>query len=303
MGIENSKRWHWILVAMAVGPMLAYMNGQAEPGAGLRSMSGSEFEREIARKDVPGDNPNLRNVVVHPALVGAYDKPVHVVTMERAVYDQKDKGWRYQPYALQAEVPYVTASSGRRGGPAPAASADRTILTVLSDLAAKSPDSVKYKYAWWEEPKWSYALWTAGSAVAIGGVWPTVLSLLLGAGLGPKPKEEEYDLDRFQSSAGEEESAAKEPAKEMSEEDREKLKTQLDKLEQNIGTAAVMTSAPAPADGAAAGPAPIRQLNGGPVESQVPLEKEEDDKEYKGEFYPVARAPQSKPEEPASRQH
>lgn len=301
MGIENTKRWHWILVSLAVGPLLAFMNGQAEPGAGLRSMSGSEFEREVALKEVPGGNPNLKNVVVHPAIPGAYDKPVHVVTMERAVYDQKDKGWRYQPYALQAEVPYVSyAPGGRRGqsGPAAPISPNRTILNALTDLAAKNPASVKYKYAWWEEPKWSYGLWTAGSVVAIGGIWPTVLSLLLGAGLGPKPKEEEYDLDRFQSSpsSGEEE-AAKPAPKEMSEADREKLHAQIDKLEQNIGTAAVMTAGPNPLapPAASTGPAPIRQLNGGPVELQTPTEKEEDDKEYKGEFYPVARAGQSKP--------
>lgn len=312
MGIENSKRWHWIVVALVVGPALAFMNGQAEPGAGLRSMSGAEFEREVALKEVPGDNPNLKNVVVHPAQIGAYDKPVFVVTMDRAVFDKKEKGWRYQPYALQAEVPYVSSDgAGRRGGPAAASSAsspDRTILDALKDLSAKTP-TIKYKYAWWEEPKWSYGLWSAGSLAAIGGIWPTVLALMLGAGLGPKPKEPEYDLDRFKSSEGETESAAANPApKTMSDDDRQRLHTQLEKLEQNIGSAAVMTDVPAPsqaqgAAGAAGGPAPIRQLNGGPVEMQAPLDKEDEDKEYKGEFYPVARVAQPKAEEPAGKSH
>lgn len=287
MGLENSKRWHWVVVSLAVGPMLAFMNSQAEPGAGLRSMAGTEFEREITLKEVPGEQPNIKNVVVHPPQVGAYEKPVHVVTMDRAVYDRTDKGWRYQKYALQAEVPYVTfGGQGRRPGPqqAPAVSPDRTILTVLSEMKGANP-TIKYKYAWWEEPVWRYSLWTGSSLAVIGGIWPTVILLLIGAGLAPQPKEPKYDLERF--GKGETPGSAPMPEKrEMTEEERSQLASQIDKLEENIGTAAVMTDVPAPTGAAAGGE--IRKLTGGPVEIAA-VEKEEEDKEYKGEFYPVAR--------------
>ena len=56
---------------------------------------------------------------------------------------------------------------------------------------------VTYQFAWWEVPKYQYAIWTAGCLVVIGGIWPTIINLLIGAGLGPKKKEEDYDLNRF----------------------------------------------------------------------------------------------------------
>jgi hypothetical protein len=281
--------------------MLAFMNSQAEPGAGLRSMAGSEFEREITLKEVPGEQPNLKNVVVHPAQVGAYDKPVHVVTLERAVYDRQDKGWRYQPYAMQAEVPYVSYAG--RGGGASAAGSDRTIVSALEEIKSKNA-TVTFRYAWWEEPTWRYALWSGGALAVIGGVWPTVVSLLIGAGLAPKPKEKEYDLERFGKSEASG-TAAGTPSverKEMSDEDRSRLATQLDTLEKNIGSAAVMTDVPGVGKGQPGGAAPIRQLNGGPVEVMA-AEKGDEDKEYKGEFYPVAKVAQPKVGEPVEHTH
>lgn len=289
MGIENVKRWQWVLIGALAGSALAFMNASAEPGAGLRSLSAAEFEREIALKEVPGDQPNLRKVTVHPPLIGAYDKPVYVVTMDRAVYDRKEKGWRYQPYALQAEVPYV--SGPPRSGAAPAVDTNRTVLTALTEMAAKNP-AVKFRYAWWQETRWAYALWMVGSVVAIGGIWPTIVNLLIGAGLGPKPKEKEYDLKRFERPAGaaaEDDALGGKPApKVMSDEERDQLAAQLDKLEKSVNPGSLLTDVPAPVQGQKQGPTPVRQLSGGPVEIQAPLSKEDEDKEYKGEFYPVA---------------
>lgn len=292
MGIENSKRWHWVLVSLVVGPMLAFMNGQREIEAGMRSISGAEFEHEIAAKEVPGGNPNLKDVLVHPAKAAVYGKPVYVLTMQRAIFETDKKGWTYEPYAMEAEVPYISFATSRHrtGKPIPA-DPNRTIVSALSEMAAKNPE-IHYRYAWWEEPRWSYAIWTGGALAVIGGIWPTVLSLLVGAGFGPKVKEKEYDLDRFgKSEAGEEEDPTVKPEKkEMSDDDKANLAAQLDKLEKNIGTAAVMTDVPAPGNAQTDnGPVPIRQLSGGPVEVAA-VAKEEENKEYKGEFYPVAKS-------------
>jgi hypothetical protein len=296
MGIENSKRWHWALAALAVGPMLAFVNLQVEPGASLPTISPAEFEQEVQSRAVPGNRPKLENIVVHHTVPGdqaARGVPVTPVTMTRWMIDAKAGGWKPHQYRLDAETPFITAQGGRRSKPAAPIDKERSVRTVLAEVSAKNP-WIKYKNAWWEEPGTAYAVWTGGALAVIGGVWPTVLSLMLGAGLGPQKKEEEYDLDRFGKGEPAGEEKAPEPvAKEMSEADRERLQTQIRALQENVGTAAVMSGAPAPLIGVAAamagGPAPIRQLNGGPVESQAPAEKEEEDKEYKGEFYPVAR--------------
>ncbi|HZZ44279.1 MAG TPA: hypothetical protein VFE58_15195 [Tepidisphaeraceae bacterium] len=295
MSIANVKRWQWVAMSLVVGPMLAFMNSLGEPGAGLVPTSAPEFEQNVLRHDVPGDLPRIKNIVVYPAEVGANGTPVYLVTLDEAVFDSANKGWNYKKSKFEADVPYVSYNgNGRHMTAIRTAHPDksRTILTALNEIVAKNP-TVKYQYAWWEEPKWSYGLWTAGSVLVIGGIWPVLLSLLVGAGLGPKVEEKEYDLERFGKS--EEEEVKPEPVKkEMSEEDRDKLTEQLDRLEKNIGSAAVMTDVPAPSGVMAAGPAPIRQLSGGPVEVAVGASKEDEDKEYKGEFYPVAKSGQGK---------
>ena len=81
------------------------------------------------------------------------------------------------------------------------------------------------------------AIWGGGAVLLIGGVWPTLLSVMIGAGLGrPKSeKKDDYDLDRFSRSAPEE--AAKPSARTVSADDQEKLRKLRETLERNLAAA------------------------------------------------------------------
>jgi hypothetical protein len=76
--------------------------------------------------------------------------------------------------------------------------------------------------------------------------------------------------------------------------DHQQLNAMLDRLEENTaGVASTSSPVPTGAPGAADGPlhpATTRVLDGKPLEvSQAGAEHSDDPKDYKGEFYPVAR--------------
>jgi hypothetical protein len=61
------------------------------------------------------------------------------------------------------------------------------------------------------------------------------------------------------------------------------------KLEQNLGGFGVQSDGE-PAVGTAVAAPTVKKLDSKPLEA-MEIKKEEDDKDYKGEFYPVARPP------------
>ncbi len=133
-----------------------------------------------------------------------------------------------------------------------------------------------YKGSW--EPAKAYAYWTIGSLIVVGGIWPTVLNLLIGAGLGRPAKEPEYDLSRFK---GEPEKAAAPPAAA----DGASLQSMTDQLEADLLAGAAARGAAAEE---AAEAERVRVLDTSPVESAA-VAGADADKEYGGEYYPVVR--------------
>ncbi len=66
---------------------------------------------------------------------------------------------------------------------------------------------IQYKFNWWETPKATYSMYSAGGFLIIGLIFPTLVQLLTVAGYGRQPKEKnDYALDRF---SGEEPKVAK----------------------------------------------------------------------------------------------
>ena len=120
---------------------------------------------------------------------------------------------KYNPYQLIADVPFKMAGS------APAPRADFTIRDYIDQLR-KNHSEITYRYAWWNLPTAAAAIWGGGAVLLIGGIWPTLVSLMIGAGLGrKKDQESEYDLDRFKGGT---EAAAKSASKAPTAEDHRK---------------------------------------------------------------------------------
>jgi hypothetical protein len=271
MHVQDLKRWHWVAIALVVGLALSYVWTSVEPSI-PRTMAPRTFEQLLVTPPEQG-RPWIANLTVHPP-----DEGVYIVTGEELTTQQGSKNGLYKPFQIVTRTPYVPGGAGR----APAASgSNETILTYLDRVAAQHPH-VRYRYAWERKPMWVYTFWTVGSLLLIGGVWPSLVSLLTGGGLGlTRDKDDNgYDLSRFSSTP---EAGTAKPAATTA--GASQLASVEAELEQKLAGFAI-TGAADDAGGATAGQ--TRKLDGKPLEP-VPAQAEEEDKEYKGEFYPVAR--------------
>ena len=153
-----------------------------------------------------------------------------------------------------------------------------TVLDYLASVRQRHPQ-VGYRVAWWEKPAILYAMWAAGGMIVVGGIWPMLLRLLVGAGFGREfPPEEQYDLSRFK---GEPERSSAPPAMVHEPIDLEQLEALEQELRRSLAAQASASDQPTTE------PRPVAPLNG--TVSDVPLAQTEEHKEYQGEYYPVVR--------------
>ena len=288
MAIDDLKRWHWVVIGAVLGALiaLAQVLGGNEPSANLPSVGRLEFEEDLRAKPRDG-SPVMENITVHPGPRGEPD----LVTFDRRTdwgrFGTRNDGTarqiRYLPHRIYLPRPFKPMM------PAPGAKAgnDYTVRDYLRDLARTEPaGQVAYRYAWWKEPKTAFALWTAGGVLIIGGVWPTVLQFLVGAGFGRRaPKDPDYDLNRFHAGPDQ----AKQDAAVVDPHAVEDHVRQLEEeLARNLSATAAGGFAP---DGAAK--QPVKPLVSAPVEAPAPQGDER--KEYQGEFYPVVKPHHDEP--------
>jgi hypothetical protein len=296
-GIEDVKRWQWALLGIAVGLALAYAQNEFGDDIPARTMDPYTFVTALRRTPYPnGDTPLpwLDRIVVYPRGDDEY-----WVRAQRLEFTDNRRVVVYKTYTL-TDWKGVPASpwgggggGGRRGaagagkaGPAPQAG-EESVLAFMAQTAKRYPH-VKYRYAWWAAPRHRMLTYSAAGLVLIGGIWPTLLKLLTGAGFGrAREPEPDYDLSRFKGEAAPAATAAPPAAS-------EELDAQLLAMEQKL-LAGIGNTAPAPGE-ARPEAAPVRVLKrGGAVdEMEAGVAQDGEDKEYKGEFYPVALKPGEK---------
>jgi hypothetical protein len=274
MHVQDLKRWHWAVIAVVVGLALSYVWSSVEWDENLPTIGQRDFEMGLVTK-FPAEK-HLDNVVVMPPEEGKYKIVAEQVrnTKTAGVIDLR-------PVAYMADTPYKAGQWQNQADEFP------NVREYLKKLKENNPD-VSYKYAWYRETWAIYTLWLGASILLIGGVWPSVVSLMVGAGLGITPEEKgpEYDLDRFKSEA--EKKAAAPTAVDM-----QHLHELEDELEKKL--AAQRAGMPIPEDQPEQAAAAVKKLDGGPLETAGPL-KPGEEHEYKGEFYPVDRGAKKKGE-------
>jgi prepilin-type N-terminal cleavage/methylation domain-containing protein/prepilin-type processing-associated H-X9-DG protein len=149
--------------------------------------------------------------------------------------------------------------------------------------AARQHGHVTFRRAWWATPAAHFTLWTGGAVALIGGVWPGVLGLLVGAGYGRHRPEDDYDLSRFKPEA-----VARPAAPGAVDEAR------IRELEEELVEGLSSGAAPGPAAPKAAPTAP-RPLPP-PAAPEASFESAPAEHDYHGEFYPVDHARAGKSE-------
>jgi hypothetical protein len=270
MNVQDLKRWHWLALSIVVGLALSYVWSSVEWDQNLPTIGQRDFEAGLV---IPFPTQgHLDNVTVMPPVDGR-----HKVVAEQLRNTKTPGVVEFRPVAFMAQAPYVAGQW--RGGD----EEHPDVVEYLKKAQAASPE-VRFNYAWYRETWAIYALWTSAAVLLIGGVWPSVVSLMVGAGLGLKREEKgpEYDLSRFKSEAPKETGHRVPTAEEIAH--MRQLEEELErKLEaQRLGMP-IPEDAPQPATSSAP-----RKLDGGPLET-VAADKPQDEHEYKGEFYPVDR--------------
>lgn len=268
MDFSDVKKWHIALALPVFTAALTFSYLQMEPAANPRTTSPSNFEQALLSRPVGRDKPvpRVQNIRVYPPVDGLY-----TVNFDQLVEDRANDRWLLQPWSFTARSPRPDSN--------------QTILEWLEQLRASNPQQVQFTYEWWREPKRLWSIWGVFTGVLLlwGVVIPGVMWLVRG---GARELKEAATMKPPPPSPAQA-AAATGP----SAEDKARLDEMIDRLEESTATVATATSVAAPAAGTqtpTSAPAP-KILSGKPLEPVAALDKPEEPKEYKGEFYPVAR--------------
>jgi hypothetical protein len=306
MQIEDFKRWHWALLGILAGLIFAYA-WQDHDVAGDKAYDMAEikqnmFERYALSKSSESGQAILQNVRVEPPVKDYENRDRQIVTGKRLRFNPQDKKEYLVPFYFYSSIPYKPHLLPP--GVQPLAK-DATVMDFLA-VAKKANPPLQYRFVWEYQSNWYIVLWAAGGLVVIGGIWPTVLNLLLGAGLG-RPRKTSEDkanedyLRRFGKGAKEAQPAL--AAKGATDADRDRLDEMNAALESQLAGAGVLTdksTSPETDDDsvvAARSDFSIAPLNAEPAEeipigAQVEHEETEEERRRRfaaGDFYPVAR--------------
>jgi hypothetical protein len=169
-----------------------------------------------------------------------------------------------------------------------------TVRDWLTEAAAEYP-WIQFKYAWWRDTKYAQWLWMGSTFVIVGVLWPIVMALLGRSGLGGREMAmQHYDVNRFGKGKPEKKPAAARPKGELSKAGQEQLAAMNQSLMSELEVAGSGAAAAAPV---AAAQQPAKQFVPGPAEPAAAApEKPPEEREFSGEFYPVAH-PAAKPKD------
>jgi hypothetical protein len=264
MGFFNIKPWHIGIGLPIFSGVLLFSYLQIEPRPNPRTTSPVMFENVATGRPVGRSNPQpvVQDVRVYPPVDGLY-----TVNFVQLVADPKEDRWLKQEWSFTAKHPRNNSNE--------------TIIEWFDRLKEQNP-SFTYTYEWWREPGKVWPIWAGSSAVlfAWGVLLPLVIWLVKG---GPgRLKAEMKAVPKSTASAA---------SPVVTAADRDQLDDMIDRLETSTHTDADGNPVPSgtPASNPAAANAP-KILSGKPLEALPDAGKHEEDKEYKGEFYPVAKS-------------
>jgi hypothetical protein len=304
MQIEDLKRWHWALLGVIAGLIFSYA-WQDHDVVGNKYYEMAEikqnmFEREALSKSRESGAAILQDVRVEPPVRDYENNLRQIVTGKRLRFNPKDQKEYLVPFYYYASIPYVWHLPVPGAKPLPA---DATVMDYLAAAHTANP-LLHYRFAWELQSNWFTALWVIGGVVVIGGIWPTVLNMLLGAGLGRPPKsvekkEDEAYLSRFGKDRKPQPVLA---AKGPTDEDRQRLDEMNAALEGQLAAAGLSLTAASQnpstnGDDSVAGEVVVPLGSGiaEPAEVGTPqahaheTEEERRKRFAAGDFYPVAR--------------
>lgn len=267
MGIEDLRWYQWLPIGLALGAAVGGVRlatRERFDDSAARTISAPELNNALA-VGLPDGRPAITGLVVHPPRGDG----VWWVT-----------GTRVRPLQLHADPndagsPLVDVEV-RTPFKMPAREA-----AVWDDLNRSHADfprtALPPSYAWQDTPLAQMGMWSLGIGALLGGVWPPVLTFLIGAGFGRRTTDPAYDLDAFASDSepqGSEHTAAATPG--------------------DAGQEPPPALSAEPQAALSVKPVPVPTLDSEPVRAAHTAS--EGPKDYAGQFYPTqVHAPAPKP--------
>ncbi len=298
MRVEDLKRGHWIVIAILLGAALAWAQGFWNRSV-TQTQAQVQFENLLFRQPVKAADgtvyPYVANIVVYPPVEAGFTMqgeqgeyvPKRCIVRYGILTPAPDQGgWYYKPAITLVGDPY------RPRGRA-AETANFTIRDFLNQVS-ESRDWIKFKYAWWAEPKYSYSMWIGGMVLVLGVIWPTVQNRLVAAGYGRPTEEKEKKPSLFSQLFAREKSTSASSSPEDTERKPASMALSQEDLERIAAMEAELSDFAKGSDRSAGGEGEqreqqtqVRQLNAAPLEAPKVEERPQEEVEYDGEFYPT----------------
>jgi hypothetical protein len=287
MRLERVSWGKWIALALAVGTVIAWLHVTVGQTAVVQTHAQVQFIAMLNRKPVSGGDgkeyPWIKSILVYPAidLMQPYAKATSrkaQVTYQMLTAASKG-AWQYVPKSSLVDDPIDLGGKG----PQP-------LMIYLAGVAKDRP-WVSYRYAYWNEPRWTYTIWVGGSLLLLGVIWPLVLRRLAAAGYAGQEDDDRPSLwqrlfGRKAAASPDADngvaSAAKTSPMSLSEDDLQRIAA----MEAGLGDFKVDHGPGGEVDDEAE--PEIKKLVAGPLDSATAPVKQEVPKEYAGEYYPTA---------------
>lgn len=276
MGVRNVRRWQWVLASLVIGVALGYF--QQLPAENWQKRFGdtitqSQFEEGLTREQ--SGMRWFRDVVVYPERIEVGGKTLSVVIVTGEYFNGKLEMQNGQRAAVWRRRCHVVDGPYQPIVPVAAAKGSDSVFAYLDGVKG-----VRYTYAWWRDPTAAVGMWTAGSFVVIGLLWPTAINLIVFGSVYRPKGERGMDLGKVPAKASE--GGAK-----PSEADLAAVSQMGEELEAKL-TAEPSGGAPIPQGAGDA--AKVRSLNASALEAatEQPHEKKDFGRD-RDDFYPTER--------------
>lgn len=290
MELASLKVWHWAIIGVLAGALFAFVFSSVEWGKTDQSATSADFQRQLLDVERRANNaPVIQDIVIFPERDG--ERIVRYSAMMRI--QGKPEAEMTSRY-FRAKSPYQVAYAHKT--PYNLKSSAPDVMTYLAAVQTANP-TFTYTYQWWLETKVWYPLCMGAGLVLIGGIWPIIIRLMIGTGLAPKPQESEYDK-RWRDHKPSSEPMPVLAVNGPTDADAQQLEELNSTLEKSIAAGGMALTAAKTPDQAEEkkSDAAIRKLVETPLEQpKAPLNPEEP-KDFRGEFYPVARPHEKKDE-------
>jgi hypothetical protein len=272
MNVRRLKKRHWLPISFGLGLLVGYLHIAFGGFSPARSVTPSQFESMLLSPPLKVGNNFVRDVTIFPAKDGS-----NMVRFEVLTATAKPGEWEYIPRQMEAPIPYPPTAN------APStmvlSGADYTVVAYLKSLKQRMP-KISYAFAWWASPAMTLGLWTTGSVLVVGLLFPMLVSLLIDSGFGAKTADRAYDLDRFVS---EKCTDGIQPAGN----DQSQLDQVISGLEEQLGRSSKTTAESKTQATSMSNSAPVSLATEDNSERIAPADQNTEE-HFQGDFYPTA---------------